>query len=146
MIRVYHTRVGFKKKNLPGDYSVHLECENHCYKRIFVVVRASRVKLSVSLVKIVVSIREVCAFPVNIITEVILSRNGFALDFLLGVYSCTWSVQRTKIEQTPWRVSVISQEFLCPFSFCYRKWADLRRICRKFTIINYDMGNMEAVG
>ena len=28
----------------------------------------------------------------------------------------------------------------------YRKWADLRRICRKLTVINYDMGNMEAVG
>lgn len=93
-----------------------------------------------------IQIREVCAFPLNIITDVILSRNGFALDFLLGVYSCTWSVQRAKIVHTPWRVSVISQEFLCSFSFCYRKWADLRRICRKLTVINYDMGNMEAVG
>lgn len=80
------------------------------------------------------------AFPFNNITDVIVSRSDFALAFLLGVYSCTQSVQRAKTECTPWRVSVISQEVLCPFSFCYRKWADLRRICRKFTVINYDMG------
>ena len=42
---------------------MHLEFVNHCYKRIFVVVRASCVKLSVILVKIVFNIREVCAFP-----------------------------------------------------------------------------------
>ena len=96
---------------------MHLEFVNHCYKRIFVVVRASCVKLSVILVKIVFSIREVCAFPLNIITDVIVSRNGFALDFLLRVYSCTQSVQRAKIEHTPCRVSVISQEVLCPFLF-----------------------------
>ena len=30
-----------------------------------------------------------CADDFDIITDVILSRNGFALDFLLGVYSCT---------------------------------------------------------
>lgn len=69
-------------------------------------------KLSVTLVKIVL-IREICAFPLNIITDVILSRNGFALDFLLGVYSCTWSVQReAKIVHTPWRVLLFLRNFV----------------------------------
>lgn len=103
-------------------------------------------KLSVTLVKIVFKLEKSVHFLLILSLMSFSQGMVFALDFLLGVYSFTWSVQRAKIVHTPWRVSVISQEFLCSFSFCYRKWADLRRICRKLTVINYDMGNMEAVG